>query len=101
MKILLRALLPICIAVAALNSVKAAEVISKGDIVVVPLKGEISPPLFLFLRRALKTAERAQAGAIIFEMDTFGGRLDSAAEITSVLNHSTIPTYTFINSNAG
>src|SRR5207245_3029045 len=29
------------------------------------------------------------------------GRLDSAAEITSVLNRATIPTYTFINSNAG
>src|SRR5207237_5321276 len=41
------------------------------------------------------------AGAIIFEMDTYGGRLDSAAEITSVLNHATVPTYLFINSNAG
>jgi membrane-bound serine protease (ClpP class) len=34
-------------------------------------------------------------------MDTYGGRLDSAAEITNVLNRATIPTYTFINSNAG
>ena len=75
--------------------------IQKGDTVVVPLQGEISPSLFLFLRRAQKTAENAGAGAIIFEMNTYGGRLDSAAEITNVLNHATIPTYTFINSNAG
>jgi len=34
-------------------------------------------------------------------MNTYGGRLDSAAEITNVLNHATIPTYTFINPNAG
>ena len=34
-------------------------------------------------------------------MNTYGGRLDSAEEITSALNHVTIPTYTFINSNAG
>ena len=34
-------------------------------------------------------------------MNTYGGRLDSAEEMTSVLNHATIPTYTFINSNAG
>ena len=80
---------------------EAREVIHKGDTVVVPLQGEISPPLLLFLRRAVKAAESAGAGAIVFEMDTYGGRLDSAAEITSVLNHATIPTYMFINSNAG
>src|SRR5882757_9717335 len=81
--------------------VEARELIHKGDTVVVPLSGEISPPLLLFLRRAVKTAESAGAGAIVFEMDTYGGRLDTAAEITSVLNHVTIPTYMFINSNAG
>ena len=82
-------------------SAQPRNAIQKGDTVVVPLQGEISPSLFLFLRRAEKTAENAGAGSIIFEMNTFGGRLDSAAEITNVLNHATIPTYTFINSNAG
>ena len=80
---------------------QSRDLIHKGDTVVVPLGGEVSPPLVLFLRRAIKTSERAEAGAIIFEMDTYGGRLDSAAEITSVLNHARIPTYCFINSNAG
>jgi len=79
----------------------ARDVIHKGDVVVVPLRGEVSPSLLMFLRRAEKTAENSQAAAIIFEMNTYGGRLDSAEEITSVLNHATIPTYTFINSNAG
>jgi membrane-bound serine protease (ClpP class) len=55
----------------------------------------------MFLRRAMKVAESNGASAIIFEMNTYGGRLDSSEEITSVLNHATIPTYTFINSNAG
>ena len=77
------------------------EVVHKGDVVVVPMNGEISPSLLTFLRRALKTAEASGASAIIFEMNTYGGRLDSAEEITSALNHATIPTYTFINSNAG
>jgi membrane-bound serine protease (ClpP class) len=79
----------------------AREVIHKGDVVVVPLRGEISPSLLMFLRRAEKVAESSGASAIIFEMNTYGGRLDSAEEITSALNHATIPTYTFINSNAG
>lgn len=75
--------------------------ISRGDIVVIPLKGEVSPSLALFIRRAEKTAESQGATAIILDMDTYGGQLESAEEITSILNHATIPTYTFINSNAG
>ena len=96
--------LSILVLIAILSTVgtgHAREVIHKGDVVVVPLSGEISPSLLTFLRRALKSAEVSGATAIIFEMNTYGGRLDSAEEITSALNHATIPTYTFINSNAG
>ena len=75
--------------------------IGPGDVVVIPLKGEVSPSLALFIRRAQKMAESEGATAIILEMDTYGGQLESAEEITSILNHATIPTYTFINSNAG
>src|SRR5947209_2258162 len=80
---------------------QAREVIRKGDTVIIPLRGEVSPALYLFLRRGIKAAESAEASAIVIEMNTYGGRLDSAEEITSALNHATIPTYTFINSNAG
>ena len=80
---------------------QAREVVHKGDVVVVPLRGEISPSLLMFLRRAEKVAESNSASAIIFEMNTYGGRLDAAEEITSALNHASVPTYTFINSNAG
>src|SRR5437764_5137514 len=86
---------------ATLATGQAREVIHKGDVVVVPLRGEISPSLLMFLRRAEKVAESSGASAIIFEMNTYGGRLDSAEQITSALNRATIPTYTFINSNAG
>src|SRR5438045_7994681 len=87
--------------IATLGTGHAREVVHKGDTVVVPLGGEISPHLLLFLRRAIKAAESAGAGALVFEMDTYGGRLDAAEEITNALNHATIPTYTFINTNAG
>src|SRR2546421_6284541 len=80
---------------------QAREVVHKGDVVVVPLRGEISPSLLMFLRRAEKVAESNGASAIIFEMNTYGVRIDSAEEISSALNRATIPTYTFINSNAG
>src|SRR5881398_1574525 len=85
----------------AAETTQAREVIHKGDVVVVSLRGEVSPSLLMFLRRAEKAAEGSGAAAIIFEMDTYGGRLDSAADIVNALNRITIPTYTFINSNAG
>src|SRR5436305_2718818 len=34
-------------------------------------------------------------------MNTYGGRLDTAADIVNALNQAKIPTYTFINANAG
>ena len=79
----------------------AREIVRQGDTVVVALSGEISPPLYLFLRRAIKAAEAAGAGALIIDMNTYGGRLDAAGDITGALNRTTIPTYTFINTNAG
>ncbi len=94
----------VCASIALLGPAMAAEGrdnIQKGDVVVVPLRGEISPSLLMFLRRSEKEAEGRGAAAIVFEMDTYGGRLDSAEEIINVLNRATIPTYTFINSNAG
>src|SRR4030095_12017289 len=79
----------------------ATETIHKGEVVVVPVHGEVAPSLLAFLRRAVKTAESNDASAIIFEMNTYGGRLDTATEIVNALNQIKIPTYTFINTNAG
>src|SRR5437762_11911205 len=90
----------LCIAMLA-PVVQAREIIRKGDTVIVPLKGEVSPALHLFIRRGLKLAESAEASAIVIEMNTYGGRLDSAEEITTALNRVAIPTYTYIDTNAG
>jgi membrane-bound serine protease (ClpP class) len=93
----------ICVAcvIGVAASAPAAEAIHKGDIVVVPLHGEVAPSLLAFLRRAVKTAENNKASAIVFDMNTYGGRLDTASDIVNVLNQIKIPTYTFINPNAG
>ena len=82
-------------------SVPARETIAKGDVVVVPVHGEVAPSLLTFVRRAIKNAENNDASALIFDMNTYGGRLDTATEIVNALNQIKIPTYTFINTNAG
>ncbi len=89
------------LAAIAIPSAGAREVIQKGDIALIPIKGEITASQAAFVRRAEKQAEAGGASAIIFEMDTYGGRLDASEEITDVLNHATLPTFTYINSNAG
>jgi len=96
-----RFLICLLAATCSLGAVDAREVVGRGDVVVIPLQGEVAPSLVLFLRRAEKEAESKGAAAIILDMDTYGGRLDSAEKITGILNHATIPTYTYINSNAG
>jgi membrane-bound serine protease (ClpP class) len=91
----------ITIFIATAITAHAGEAIHKGDLVVVPVHGEIAPSLLTFLRRAVKTSESNEATAIIFDMNTYGGRLDTASEIVSALNQIKIPTYTFIDTNAG
>src|SRR5690242_21957806 len=82
-------------------SALAREAIVKGGVVVVPLRGEVAPSLLTFMRRAVKTAESNEASAIIFDMNTYGGQLDTASEIVNALNQIKITTYTFIDTNAG
>ncbi|HEY8835864.1 MAG TPA: hypothetical protein VIM09_09800, partial [Chthoniobacterales bacterium] len=101
MRILFRLALLLLGLAAFVQPMDARDIVRKGDTVVIALSGEISPPMHLFLRRAIKAAEAAGASAIVIEMDTYGGRLDSASDITGVLNRTTLPTYTFINTNAG
>ena len=86
---------------ASLGTARALEEVHPGEIVVVPLQEEISPSLTFFVRRAVKAADSHGAKAIILDMDTYGGRLDAAEKITGILNHATIPTYTYVNTNAG
>src|SRR6056297_1809707 len=52
---------------------------------VVPIHGEINPSLMVFLRRSAERAREAGATHIIFDIDTFGGRVDSALQITTII----------------
>jgi membrane-bound serine protease (ClpP class) len=101
MRRLFRPLLLLLALAALAQPARAREMVRKGDTVIVALNGEVAPAMHLFLRRAIKAAENAGAGAIVIEMNTYGGRLDAAADICGALNRTTVPTYTFINTNAG
>ena len=64
------------------------------------LKGTINKRLASNFEAVLKEAEREKAAALILEIDTFGGRLDSAVKIKDILIDTKIDTIAFINKKA-
>jgi membrane-bound serine protease (ClpP class) len=52
---------------------------------IIPIQGDIAPSLVTFVRREARKAAAGEAEYIIFEIDTFGGRVDSALQITSFI----------------
>ena len=66
----------------------------------VPIHDTIDLGLPPFIERSIEMAEQAKADAIIFDIDTFGGRLDAATQIKDAILSTTIPTIAFINRRA-
>jgi membrane-bound serine protease (ClpP class) len=58
---------------------------------------EISSQDMLFLKKTLRKAEKNKVKAVIFEMDTPGGRVDVALEYVSMLLKSKVPTVAYLN----
>ena len=85
----------------ALPSLEACAADVPADVTyVIPIKGQIERGLVYMIRRGLRQAEQEKAGAIVFDMDTPGGKLHSADEIVNTLLNISVPTYTFVNTHA-
>jgi membrane-bound serine protease (ClpP class) len=56
-----------------------------GSVRIIPVRGDIEPSMAAFVRREVRKALDEGAGYLIFEIDTFGGRVDSALQITSFI----------------
>jgi membrane-bound serine protease (ClpP class) len=52
---------------------------------IIPIRGDIEPSLAVFVRREGRKAQDRGAEFIIFEIDTFGGRVDTALQISSLI----------------
>lgn len=78
----------------------AAPAPSHGKVYIIPIHDVIDTALVYVIRRGLNEADQEGADAIIFDMDTPGGRVDSAEEILNMLRGLKVPTYTLVNPNA-
>lgn len=74
--------------------------ISNSKVIIVPIEGAISSPQLYILRRAIREAETQQIDAILLEMNTPGGALNTTLEIMEVLDNFNGTTLTFINNEA-
>src|SRR3990172_2750248 len=68
-----------------------------GEIYVATIDGEIDLGLSPFISRVISEAEENNAEAIIFRINTFGGREDAATQIKDAILSSKILTIAFIN----
>lgn len=66
----------------------------------VPIKGTIDLGLPPFIQRTLEDAESNEATAVIFDINTFGGRVDAATQIKDAILGADILTIAFINRRA-
>ena len=66
----------------------------------VPIQGTIDMGLPHYLQRVIDEAEFEEAAAIIFDIDTFGGRVDAATQMKDIILDSKVTTVAFINKRA-
>ncbi len=74
----------IVIAICACGGVALSQPESAG-LYVIPISGDVEPGMAAFLRRALNDIPDTPGTVIVVEMDTFGGRVDSALEMVDTL----------------
>lgn len=68
-----------------------------NTVYIIPVHGEIDKALMVFIRRGIDEAKKNNAKYIILDIDTFGGRVDSALQITTIVGSAApIETIAFV-----
>ena len=70
------------------------------DVFVIAVKGEIGPAWLFYLERSVAEAETAGAQAIVLDMDTPGGFVDTVLLAREYLNEFNGPVYAYVNPRA-
>ena len=67
---------------------------------VIDIRNEIGSGLSTYISDSIQMAEEARADVIVFDVDTPGGRVDSAVNIIRAIQDTQIPTIAFVNRQA-
>ncbi|MBI9020413.1 MAG: nodulation protein NfeD [Verrucomicrobia bacterium] len=79
---------------------KSSEPRKKPLVYQIPIKKQIEPALLYVIRRGVTEATKAKADAILFVMDTPGGRVDITRDILEIIREIDVPVYTFVERDA-
>ena len=71
-----------------------------AKVYVVPIQSTIDLGIPAFVNRAIDAAENNNAELIIFDIETFGGRVDAATQVKDSISSTDIQTIAFINRRA-
>src|SRR5690554_3315088 len=74
--------------------------LDKKLIYVFDIKGDIDPRMNRRVKLALEEAKGMEAAMIIVHMDTYGGAVNDADDIRTMILESTVPVHTFIDKDA-
>ncbi len=85
---------------AVLSTSQAFAALPPKKVFVLTIHAEIDPRISRYVENALKEAELQKADYIVIDMNTFGGALDDADKIRTLLLNSKLPVWVFINKNA-
>ncbi|SDY30790.1 NfeD family protein [Tindallia californiensis] len=73
----------------------------EGNVYIIPLEGEVGPAMEQFVAGSVSTAlEDPDTQGIIFTIDTYGGRVDSAENISGMIIDIPVKTASFVTPRA-
>lgn len=72
-----------------------------NTVYVIPVSGDVEPAMAAYIERAVRQAGSASDATIVLELDTFGGRVDSALKIVETMTAVSGPrTIAFVKNKA-
>ncbi len=78
----------------------SSTLLPQNKVYVAVIEGEIDLGLAPYVRRVVSEAEKENADALVFKINTFGGRVDAATQIKDAILSTNILTIAFINNRA-
>jgi len=92
-----RIILTVVMVVFLLSSLLSVNAQEEGNVYIIPLKGEVGPAMEQFVSASITTAlEDPQLEGIIYTIDTYGGRVDIAENISEMIMGTPVTTASFV-----
>ena len=73
---------------------------ASDNVYVIEISGEVNPGMLNYVRENIEDANNKNADLILFEVDTLGGRIDSAEKISQEILKSKVKTVSYVYTKA-